>query len=148
MAVGPRFESRIPAISRKLTPEMDIATLEAAEQIKEIAKQLCPVDVGRVHLRDAIHVERSRDRDGRLLTWVVAWSREAWYGFLVEYGTVHTGHPELRKHMRGEGRKALKEGRALWVVPPHPFLTPAAEAGREIARKRADQAIKDAAEAQ
>jgi HK97 gp10 family phage protein len=121
------YTSRIPEISRKLPLAFDIATLEAAHAIEEIAKALCPVGTGRVHLRDRIHVERTKEGD-RELTWVVAGDREAWYGHLVEHGSVH--------HTVHAGE---------WIITPHPFLTPAAEAGREIARERANRAIKEAA---
>ena len=133
VSVHGRLESRLPAIGRALSPEMDIAIAEAADVIAEIAKELCPFDPHHVkgeHLRDAIHVQREREGD-RILTWVVAWSKEAWYGFLVEYGSKH--------HTIHAGE---------WIVVPHPFLTPAAEAGRGIAKDRANRAIKAAAEAQ
>lgn len=121
-----RYTSRIPEIERKLPLEMDVATLEGAEVVKEIAQVLCPVGTGRVHLRDRIHVERTREGD-RTLTWVVAGDREAWYGYLVEHGSVH--------HTLHAGE---------WIITPHPFLIPAAEAGRPIVKERGTRAIKDA----
>lgn len=122
-----RYTSRIPEIERKLPLELDAAMLEAADEIKNIAQSLCPVGTGRVHLRDRIHVERTKE-GARTLTWVVAGDRQAWYGHLVEHGSVH--------HTVHAGE---------WIITPHPFLTPAAETGRGIVKDRGNRAIKDAA---
>lgn len=54
-------------------------------------------------LRDAIHTERRAVAEYA----VVAADDEVWYGMLVEHGTTHN--------------------------PPHPFLVPAAEVGRDAA---------------
>lgn len=143
-----RLKSRIPAIIDELPPHIDVGMREAAVAIAEIAKALCPVGDPVVHLRDAIHVERRIDSttSGKVrLTWrVVAWSSKAWYGHMVEWGTVHTGLE--RPHVRGWGREMESKGRALWTVPPHPFMTPAAEIGRAGFNERINKAIRDACE--
>lgn len=63
-------------------------------------------------LRDAIHVERQ----GVAEYAVIAGDSAAWYGMLVEHGTTHN--------------------------PPHPFLIPAAELGREAAEGLVQAALR------
>ena len=85
-------------------------------------KDWCRRETGR--LAEAIHVERRYER-GRVLTYVVAGDKEAFYGHFVEYG-----------HKRRGGG---------WV-PPHPFLIPAAEASRKVIENRGRNAVRDACE--
>lgn len=126
-----RLKSRIPDIIRQLDPQVDKAMVEGAEEVAMVARFLVPKETGR--LMEAIHVERRYDR-GRVLTFVVAWSREAWYGHLVEYGAVH------------KGKKS--QGHTDWTgtIPAHPFLVPAAEASRKFIENRGRDAVRSAVE--
>jgi HK97 gp10 family phage protein len=94
-----RSRSRLPQIAAQLQARIDTAVRAGAEAVSAQAKQRVPVESGA--LRDAIHVERGGVGEYT----VVAGDREAFYGHLVEFGTVHT--------------------------PPRPFLVPAAEASRD-----------------
>lgn len=80
--------------------------------IAQDAKRRVPVDTG--HLRDAIHVEQVAEGQ-RTLTWIIAYSPEAWYGRMVEFGTRRAG--------------------------PHPFLIPAMEGKRAVVRKLVKEAV-------
>lgn len=120
-----RLKSRIPEIEKKLPIEINIATREGAEEVARVARFLVPKNTGR--LMESIHVERSYDR-GRVLTWVVAWSREAWYGHLVEWGSTH------------------RRGSSVWTIPARPFMVPAAEAARTFIPKEVNEAIRRAVE--
>jgi HK97 gp10 family phage protein len=93
----PASYNRLPEIIARLQPEVDRAVQEAARSVVADAKARVPVDTGR--LRDAIHIEV--DVDG---VYVIAGDRKAWYGHIVEHGSVKQ--------------------------PPHPFLVPALEDNR------------------
>jgi HK97 gp10 family phage protein len=76
--------------------------------VKEAAETIAVGAKERVHvdsgdLRDSIHVERT----GAAEYSVIAGDENVFYGHLEEFGTSHS--------------------------PPHPFLVPAAEAGRSVA---------------
>lgn len=103
------LKSRFPQIVAELNPRMDIATKTTAEAIAEDAKSRAPALTGA--LRDAIHVERSKLAEYR----VVAGNTEVFYGHMVEHGTSHS--------------------------PPHPFLVPAAEAQRPALESAARAAL-------
>jgi HK97 gp10 family phage protein len=102
-------KSRIPRIANELKPAVDLAVRQTSGLIAREAKQRVPVRTG--SLRNAIDVERK----GMAKYEVVAWSDEAWYGHLVEWGTRHSA--------------------------PRPFLTPAAESAREPLEHRVRQAL-------
>ncbi len=91
------LQSRLPEIAAELGPAVAEATAAGAELIAEDAKARVPVDSGR--LQRAIHVEASPEG-----AYVVAGDREAFYGHIVEHGSVN--------------------------APAHPFLVPALEENR------------------
>jgi HK97 gp10 family phage protein len=92
------YRSRLPKIAAELVATMDGIAEGGAMFVSERAKQRVPVDTGK--LRDAIHVERDEFASYA----VVAGNSKAFYGHIVEHGSVHT--------------------------PPHPFLVPALEESR------------------
>ncbi len=104
------LKSRIPQIILQLPESMDDATEEIANAIADAAKERVPVDTGA--LRDAIHVEGVEHGHA-----VVAGDNKAFYGHIVERGSVH--------------------------APPHPFLVPAAEAEKAGALKLAAEKLQD-----
>jgi HK97 gp10 family phage protein len=93
------LRSRLPRIAAELPLKADAVTEVAAGLIADRAKDRVPVASGK--LRDAIHTERVGNGEHA----VVAGNTEAFYGHIVEYGSVN--------------------------VPPHPFLIPAAEESRK-----------------
>jgi HK97 gp10 family phage protein len=107
------LRSRIPQIIVTLPPAVRAAVMIGAEQVSQDAKRRVPVDTGR--LQEAIHV---REVPGGAE--VVAGDRVAWYGMLVEHGTVVPGHP------------------------PRPFLIPAFEENRAAIEVEVDKAIREA----
>ena len=101
--------SRIPEIVAELNAAVEAAAKAGAEQVAEAARQRVPVDTGK--LRDAIHTQT--DADG---SWVIAGNKKAFYGHIVEHGSVHT--------------------------PPHPFLVPAFEETRGAIEAEIGEAIR------
>jgi HK97 gp10 family phage protein len=97
------LKSRLPLIAAELRPKVSAAVKVGAEGIAGHARARVSVGAPDVHLRDAIHVERR----GPASYAVVAGDEQAWYGHLVEFGTVHSA--------------------------PRPFLIPATEDGRDDA---------------
>ena len=93
-----RFPHIIHELSRSRTSKLSGALRAGAEIIEQGAKARVPVDQG--DLRNAIHVEQ----DGPFRVRVVAGDSHAFYGHMVEHGTVRT--------------------------PPRPFLVPATEAAK------------------
>lgn len=81
----PIVKNRFPEIIAALPVRLDAAVEAAANVIMEQAKENVPVETGR--LRDAIHVEEV----GNLKRSVTAGDREAFYGHIVEHGSVHSG---------------------------------------------------------
>jgi HK97 gp10 family phage protein len=108
------LKSRLPEIASRLAPAVDAAIHEGADIVSAGAKDRCPVLTGA--LRDAIHVEEG-EVPGEVL--VVAGNRKAFYGHMVEHGTVHSA--------------------------PHPFLIPALEANRETIVSMVRAALHEAA---
>ena len=104
------YTSKLPRIAASLVPKLDAAAASAAEIVAGRARDRVPVNTGR--LRDAIHVER----DGVSTYAVVAGDTEAFYGHIVEHGSVHT--------------------------PAHPFLVPALEESRKEALAIAAAALR------
>lgn len=104
-------KSRFPQIARELKPKVDLAVRKAAGEIARGAKQRVPVRTGQ--LREAIHVERTGVAEYRVL----GGDHDAWYGHLVEFGTVHSD--------------------------AKPFLVPAAEAAREPLEHAVREALGD-----
>jgi HK97 gp10 family phage protein len=144
-----RYRSRIPEITRKLDPAVNEATLTAAHIIVETARALVPKESG--ELMRAIHVERTVDPArghgvDRLLTWVVAWSHDAFYGHFVEYGTVRARPDITRPHVKGWSAQALGKGVAQPFTAPRPFMVPAAEASRVWFKEEVSAAIRAACE--
>lgn len=95
------LKSRIPLIAAELNAKVDTAVATGALAVAAHARARVPVGAPDVHLRDAIHVERT----GVAEYSVVAGDNEVWYGHLVEWGTSHSA--------------------------PRPFMVPAAEDGRD-----------------
>jgi HK97 gp10 family phage protein len=100
---GLMLKSRLPLIAAELNPLVDAAVKTGAEGIASGARARVEVGAPDVHIRDAIHVER----EGLMRYAVVAGDDDAWYGHLLEHGTVHSA--------------------------PKPFLIPATEDGRDEA---------------
>jgi HK97 gp10 family phage protein len=97
------YKSRLAKIEAELVAKVEAVAADAARRAAAKAKDRVPVASGK--LRDAIHVER----DGYAEYLVIAGDNEAFYGHIVEHGSVR--------------------------VPPRPFMVPAAEATRDEARK-------------
>lgn len=93
------YSSRIPRITAELAARIDQLTRDAADTVVKGARDRAPVDSG--DLKDAIRVEQEADSKYS----VTAGDRKAFYGHMVEFGTVRTS--------------------------PRPFLVPALEASRE-----------------
>lgn len=94
------LKSKIPEILESLPAELQAALTAAAELVVEDAKNRVPVStIAHEHLRDAIHVEEQADGVA-----VVAGDNTAWYGHIIEHGSVN--------------------------MPPRPFLIPALEDNR------------------
>lgn len=108
MAIIAHLESRLPEIIAELPHEVGDALKEGADAIAEGAQERVPIETGA--LRDAIHVEET---DGGYL--VVAGDNDAFYGHIVEHGSVNT--------------------------PPRPFLIPAYEAEHESLISRVKDAL-------
>lgn len=104
------LKSRIPLIIAALDDAAIDGVKEAAEQIVETAKQRVPVVSGA--LRDAIHVETKGNEIS-----VVAGDSDAWYGHIVENGSVSN--------------------------PPRPFLIPALESEREQIERIVGEKLRD-----
>lgn len=92
------LRSRLPEIAVEIRLVVEDAIEAGAETVAEEAKARVPVNTGR--LRDAIHTDREPGG-----VYVVAGDDEAWYGHLVEHGTVRT--------------------------PPRPFLVPSLDDQRD-----------------
>lgn len=89
---------------------MDAVAREGAAMVESGAKERVSVRTGK--LRDAIHIERKAAGEYD----VVAGDSEAFYGHIVEHGSVHT--------------------------PPRPFLVPAGEEAKREIRARAATRLK------
>jgi HK97 gp10 family phage protein len=101
--------SRIPEIIASIPDELGAILEDGANAVAEDAQSRVPVETGR--LRDAIHVEQLDD----LTFSVVAGDEDAYYGHVVENGSVTTA--------------------------PRPFLVPAAEAQRDALDAAAMKAL-------
>lgn len=73
----------LAAISR--TPEIAAQVRAVANAIRRDARNLAPKRTGR--LRRGIAVERVYDRRTRSVSYIVGWSKSAFYGRFVEFGT-------------------------------------------------------------
>lgn len=104
------LRSRIPQIVAELDPETKEALQKGAELIVTDAKERVPVDSG--DLREAIHTEEAPDG-----VYVVAGDTRAFYGHIVENGSVRT--------------------------PPRPFLVPAKEARQQDVLDLVGEALGD-----
>lgn len=82
-------KNNFPAVRGEIRTQTVRVVNDTAAEVESIAKQLAPVETGR--LRDSIHTENYRNGE---LKRVVA---EAEYAGYVEYGTVHSAaQPFLR----------------------------------------------------
>lgn len=74
-----------PAAARELlsSPEVIAALRARAEEIRDRAKALAPVDTGR--LRDSIDYELDTDERGPVAR--ISWGSGAFYGQFIEFGT-------------------------------------------------------------
>lgn len=104
------YKSRLSQIAAKLDERAKSAAKLSAIAIEQDAKARVPVASG--SLRDAIHTVELDDGYA-----VVAGDSDAWYGMLVENGTVK--------------------------VPPRPFLIPSAEAERQHLVKNGRRMLSD-----
>lgn len=96
------LKSRIPEIAKALEPAIHEAVKEAADTIRDAAKERVPVRTGR--LRRAIHTEEAPEG-----AYVIAGDSQAWYGHLVEHGTSHSPpHPFLVPAFE-ENRREIQE---------------------------------------
>lgn len=78
------YHSRLAEIARTLDRQVDPATRISAERIAAEAADRVPVESGR--LKAAIHIEQRASDNG----WaVVAGDTDAWYGHIVEFGSVY-----------------------------------------------------------
>jgi HK97 gp10 family phage protein len=103
------LKSRIPQI----IVEIDIRIAEVidrgTDQVERHAKERVPRKTSKLH--DAIHKDEQKDG-----TYVVGGDDEAWYGHLVEYGTVRTtpkpflvpALEENRADIISDGQRALR----------------------------------------
>jgi HK97 gp10 family phage protein len=97
------LRSRLPEIIAELGPAVEEAAAAGAELIAESAKARVPVVTGR--LRDAIHVEASSEG-----VYVIAGDREAFYGHIIEHGSVNApAHPFLLPSLE-ENRSKVEDG--------------------------------------
>ena len=104
------LRSRIPLIASELDDKLIEGVADLAQRVADGAQERVPVDSG--NLRDAIHVETNG-----MEVRVVAGSREAFYGHIVENGSVRQ--------------------------PPRPFLVPAFEALRPDLEKIVGESLGD-----
>jgi HK97 gp10 family phage protein len=91
------LKSRIPQIIVEIDVRIAEVIDRGTDQVERDAKARVPKATGKLH--DAIHKDERKDG-----TYVLGGDDEAWYGHLVEYGTVRT--------------------------TPQPFLVPALEENR------------------
>lgn len=105
--------SRLDRIALELAAKLDAVGRATAERIERDAKATVPVGAPSVHLRDAIHVERTGIGEYE----VRAGDSDVFYGHIVEHGSVHSA--------------------------PHPFLLPAAEAARSEIKPIARAALRN-----
>ena len=105
------LHSRLKHIAATLDEQLDVAIRNTAEAIASGAQSRVPVDSGA--LRDSIHVDKVGDGSYA----VIAGNTKAFYGHIIEHGSVRT--------------------------PPRPFLVPAAEAERDNVDNRAHDALRD-----
>ena len=103
--------SRIPEFVAALDPHVNDGLREGADLIAERAKERVPVETG--HLRDAIHVSDASGFGAGFT--VLAGDTEAFYGHLVEFGTVHSS--------------------------AEPFLVPALEESKDQVAERVSEAL-------
>jgi HK97 gp10 family phage protein len=102
------YKSRIPSITAKLLVEMDAAVRDTANAVVDEAQQRVPVDSG--DLRDAIHIDLGDDI-GQY--YVVAGDDAAFYGHLVEFGTMeHPARPFLVPTVKALRRRFVAEAKA------------------------------------
>jgi HK97 gp10 family phage protein len=104
------LKSRIPQI----IVEIDIRIAEVidrgTDQVERDAKERVPRKTSKLH--DAIHKDPQKDG-----TYVIGGDDEAWYGHLVEYGTVRTtpqpflvpALEENRDRILADGRRTLRD---------------------------------------
>lgn len=91
------LKSRLPEIAAELRPEVGKAVKWGAERVAEDAAARLPLGPPEIHLAERIHVERRGPAEYA----VVAGDEEAYYGHILEQGSVK--------------------------MAPHPFLVPALE---------------------
>lgn len=90
-------------------PEVTKQTRAVANAIRRDARRLAPKRTG--NLRRHIRVERRYDKATRMVTYVVGWDAQAWYGFLVEAGTEHSRpRPHLVPAAIANGAIAARPG--------------------------------------
>jgi HK97 gp10 family phage protein len=103
------LKSRLPEIIGELSALADEIGRAAAELIMEDAKARVPVGDREPHLRDRIHIEH----DEAVGWYVVAGDREAFYGHIVEHGSVNAApQPFLVPAVEGNRGKIEELGRA------------------------------------
>lgn len=78
------LKSRLPEIAAELRPKVAEAVKWGAERIAEDASAKLPYGPPEIHLKERIHVERAGPATYR----VVAGDEEAYYGHIIEFGSV------------------------------------------------------------
>lgn len=88
MEFDPRPIRREVLAALSQVPEVTKQSREAANAIRRDARALAPKRTG--NLRRNIQVERVYDRNTGSVQFLVGWGPAAWYGLLVESGTVRS----------------------------------------------------------
>jgi HK97 gp10 family phage protein len=103
------LKSRIPQIVVEIDVRIAEVIDRGTDQVERDAKARVPKATGKLH--DAIHKDEQDDG-----TYVIGGDDEAWYGHLVEYGTVRTAPQpflvpsleENRQDIVDDGQRALR----------------------------------------
>lgn len=66
-------------------PEVAKQVRQGANAIRRDARKLAPKVTG--NLRKSLSVERVYDKETRTVSYIVGWSPQGWYGWMVETGT-------------------------------------------------------------
>lgn len=81
------WRSDFDTIAAFAEPRVEAAVMRSADRIKDTARTLVPVGPPTTHIRNTIRV-RARRGTG-ISREVVAGSRQAFYGHIIEWGAVH-----------------------------------------------------------
>ena len=115
---GNELARALATLSQRVNRQVRYEALErAAEPMRRTASRLAPHAPGKPDLRDAIEIQRVKGEHGEPAV-AVGPTRDAFYGFYQEFGTVHHGaQPFMRPAFDTEASRALAElGRAMWTA--------------------------------